>query len=201
MSVLSDSIVSTLHDFFDAMSTSIVFRKMTNTGGANPAINPVTGAITVQTTATAGASTITLTAPAGNWVLLVGDKFTVAGNATVYTITNQVTAASGKFTGVTFTPVLAANATAGAAVTMTWKNDYTVQAVIFPYDDKLINGTTITIKDHRVYARALDVNGASYPDPTNLDRLVIDGNARAIGITAEVKSGEVTTLWDIQAKG
>lgn len=201
MSVLSDSIVSTLHDFFDAMSASIVFRKMTNTGGANPAINPVTGAIAVQTTASAGAATITLTAPVGNWVLLVGDKFTVGGNATVHTITNQVSAASGKFTGVTFTPVLAANATAGAAVTMTWKNDYTVQAVVFPYEDRLIDGTTITVKDQRVYARSVDTSGTTYPDPTNLDRLVIDGNARAIGITARVKSGEVTTLWDIQAKG
>lgn len=202
MSILTDSIKTCLGSFYSTMSTTVVFRKMTKLTGPNPAINPIDGAITVSAPASSGASTITLTAPSGNWFLRVGDKFTIAGNATVYTVTAQKVAASGLFTGVAFTPVLAANASAGAAVTFTWSNDYTVSAVVSPYDDKLIDGTTISYKDHRCYMQAVDQSGTAYPEPTNLDKISIAGGAfRAIGITATVQSGDAATVYDVQARG
>ena len=201
MSILTDRIKTCLGSFYSTMSTTVVFRKMTKLTGPNPALNPVDGAITVSVPASSGASTITLTAPSGNWFLRVGDKFTIAGNATVYTVTAQKVAASGLFTSVAFTPVLAANASAGAAVTFTWSNDYTVSAVVWPYDDKLIDGTTISVHDLRLHMQAVDQSGVTYPEPTGLDKVKVNGTFRPIGIVAGVYSGDTVTVWDAQARG
>ncbi len=201
MSILTDSITTCLNSFYDTMSTTVVFRKMTKLTGPNPALNPVDGAVTVSSNASSGATSITLTAPAGNWFLRVGDKFTIAGNATIYTVQAQKVASSGTFASVSISPALAANASAGAAVTFTWSNDYTVSAVVWPYDDKLIDGTTITVRDLRCYMQSVDQSGVTYPDPTNLDKIRINGVFRPIGIIAGVYSGDAVTVWDAQAKG
>lgn len=201
MTILTDSIQSCLGSFYGTMSTSVVFRKMTKLSGPNPALNPVDGAIAVQANMSLGASTITLTAPSGNWFLRAGDKFTIAGDVTVYTVTAQKVAASGVFASVAFTPALVANATAGAVVTFTWSNDYSVSAVVYPYDAKLIDGTVITARDLRCFLRSVDQSGVTIQPPTNLDRIKIDGVFRSIGMVGSVHSGDDVTIWDCQAKG
>ncbi len=67
----------------------------------------------------AGAASISLRATQLEGRLVTGCKFTIAGNATVYTTTGQTDAASGVLTAVGITPVLAANAADGTVVTFT----------------------------------------------------------------------------------
>lgn len=184
-----------------AKGKDIVFRHTVSTGGANPASNPVTGAITVQANASAGASAITLTAPVGNWILEPGDKFVIAGDVTVYTISARTVSASSKFTNVPFSPALSANAAAGAAVTMTWTNDYPTTAIISAYDAKLIDGTTITVKDLKVVMQTVDTSGRTIPNPAPIDRVIIDGAARAVGVVSPKYAGPNVSMWEIQAKG
>jgi len=201
MTMLDDWIASDAGTVYSALSKTVTFRRMVVTGGANPSSNPVTGAITVQTSATAGASTITLTSPTGAWFIEAGDTFTIAGNATVYTVGARVVSASGKFTNVAISPVLAANATAGAAVTVTWVNDYPAKAIVSGYDYKLIDGTTITVKDLRVLMQPTDTASRTISTPTPLDRIIIDGSSRAVGMSSPQYAGSVISLWDVQAKG
>ena len=104
------------------VGTLVTFRRVTSTGGANPYTNPVTGTITVQASALACASTVTLTAPVGNWFLEAGDVLTIGGSD--YRVTARKLSASSKFTDVAISPVLAGNVASGAAVAVTWLADY-----------------------------------------------------------------------------
>ena len=73
--------------------------------------------LTVGTPAV-GATTITFDAVSLAGTVVPGDSFVIAGNTQRYAITNTVTAASNAFTGVTFTPALAAAPGDGIAVTV-----------------------------------------------------------------------------------
>lgn len=182
---------------------SIVIRHVASKGGTNPALNPVqTGSITVAVAASAGNAQITLTAPAGNWFLTTGDKFKIAGAATTYTVTADVTAASGKFTDVSFSPALTADAALGAACSVTWANDYPVKAMVGAYPAKLIDGTLITVRDAQVMAPPVDSNGRTIPPPTPaVDWVGVAGSFRRVGIVEPVYVGEGVVLWTLQAKG
>lgn len=181
------------------VGSSIVFRRMVSTGGANPATNPVTGTITVSANASAGASTITLTAPVGNWFIDVGDVLSIGG--TSYTVTARTTAASSKFTNVPISPVLAANVLAGAAVTVTWTNDYPCRAMVDDYSAYMIDGTTITARDLRVKVPTNDAAGRTIPEPTALDRIFIGGKSRTVGIVLPEHAGADPAWYACQAKG
>lgn len=201
MTILDDWIAKDTATLYATESKTVTFRKITSLSGPNPAINPVSGSITVQTTAAIGATSITLTAPTGNWFIEIGDRFTVAGNATVYTVTARNTAASSKFTGVTFTPALVAQATAGASVTFTWLNDKTVKSIVDRYPANLIDGTTITARDLRVWLQSVDTSGTAISAPTPVDRIIIDSQSRSIGIVSPIYAGSAISCYDVQAKG
>lgn len=183
------------------VGTPIVFRRVVSTGGASPYTNPFGGAVTVQANASSGASTITLTAPTGNYFVEAGDKFTIAGDTTIYTASARVLSASGKFTGVTFTPALAANATAGAAVTMTFTNDYACKGLAKSYPSNLIDGSTITVKDLRVQIPITATDNRAIPAPTPVDKISIGGAWRSIGIVMPEYQGEGPAWYTVQAKG
>jgi len=200
-SLLTMSAVYHYATVIDRIGKSITIRHVSSLGGANPALNPVGGAITVYAGAAAGVSALTLTAPLGNWFLVEGDSFTLPGDATVYTVTGQVVAAGGVFASVPVTPTLAQNVAAGAAVTMTWANDYPTKALVSGYDAKLIDGTTITLRDLRVVAATTDTNGRPIPTPVALDKVIIDGVARPVGIVSPMYAGDVISVIEIQAKG
>jgi hypothetical protein len=74
---------------------------------------------TLSAAVTAGASTVSLTSTSLQGRLPEGAKFTIAGNATEYTTTADVEAASNVLSSVPVTPVIAANASLGAVVTIT----------------------------------------------------------------------------------
>lgn len=95
--------------------------------------NRVTGAglaaLTVSGAHLAGVASIALTATALEGGAPAGLRFTIAGNATEYEVQAASTAASSVVT-LSISPVLAANAPAGAAVTITRAyGEWTFQAV------------------------------------------------------------------------
>jgi hypothetical protein len=180
----------------EATGKPVVFRKVTNTGGA---INPVSGAITVSTSAAIGASTVTLTAPVGTWALEAGDTFTNAG--TVHTVTARTVSASGKFTNVPITPALAASMTAGQGVAFSWGNDYACKGIVGAFEASLIDGTLIKVGDARVLMQVTDSAGRTIPKPTATDKLIMDGIPRTI-VTAGVQyAGSDPAVYDVQARG
>ena len=137
----------------------ITYRRRTTISGANPAPSPPTYVAPVVNGATlAGASSINFgvdLTQGGVFTgrLIAGDTFQVAGDATTYTVTGQVVSPSNSdtLTGVPFTPNLARNAANGAAVTFAFVADTpNVSALITDYPARLIDGQTITEKDHRV---------------------------------------------------
>lgn len=77
-----------------------------------------TGTLAVVAATSKGATTIGLDAGAVTGTLVPGDTFVIAGNTQRYAITNTTTAATNAFTGVTFTPALAADAAEDAVVTV-----------------------------------------------------------------------------------
>ena len=176
----------------------IVFRRMTTISGAQ---NPVSGTITVATAAVIGASTITLTAPQGNWFLAAGDTFTVAGDPTVYTIEANVTAASAKFTGVSISPPLAANASIGAAVSFVWQADYPTFGRVSQYSPHMLVNSTIGVRDIKLLMQVVDTSGRPIPQPRPLDLVSVDGAFRAIGIAPEIYAAEAPVLYEVQVKG
>lgn len=182
-----------------AKGTSVVFRRVTSTGGASPATNPVTGAITVATAALAGASTVTLTAPVGAWLLEAGDVLAIGGSD--YTVTARTLSASGKFTGVPVSPVLAAGVSAGAAVAVTWQADYPCRAMVDGYATNLIDGTTIKAQDLRCKLPTTSTDGRTLPQPSALDKVIIGGASRSIGIVKPYYAGAGAAWWEVQARG
>jgi hypothetical protein len=183
------------------VGTLVTFRRVTNTGGASPATNPVTGAITVSAPALAGASTVTLTAPVGNWFLETGDMLTIGGSD--YTVTVRKLSASSKFTDVAVSPVLAGNVSAGAAVAVTWVGDYPCRAEIDSYSSNLIDGTLIKAVDLcvRLPTTSTETTPRTLPLPGPLDKIGIGGAWRQVGIVAPEFQGSGPVWFDAQAKG
>jgi parallel beta-helix repeat protein len=70
---------------------------------------------TLKTTATAGAATVDLQATTLTGKIGPGDTLQFTGDATVYTVTNLVTAAGNELLGVAVTPALAKTITAGTS--------------------------------------------------------------------------------------
>lgn len=99
-------------------------------------------ALTVATAALAGATALDLEAALLKGELVVGAKFTIAGDATVYTATTTNDAGlDGKLQAVGISPALAQNAALGAAVTVTqsW-SDETYPAARASLDEELLDG-------------------------------------------------------------
>jgi len=84
-----------------------------------------TGALLVDGATAIDATTINLDAASVTGTLVPGDTFVIAGNTQRYAVTNTVTASGNAFTGVTFTPALAAAAADNASVTVSL-DDHTI---------------------------------------------------------------------------
>jgi hypothetical protein len=178
----------------------VIFRKTTSLIGPNPATNPVAGAISVALAAGTGAASVTLAAPPGTWLLLPGDSFTLAGDATLYCVTVPAVSASGRFSDVGIAPALASPVAAGAALAMTWGNDYPVKASIGRYAAQEVTGTTITAADVKVLVPAQSEDGRAVPPPMPLDRLMIDGVTRTIVTAAPRYTGDQVGVYEVQAR-
>ena len=183
----------------EATGKPIVFRRIVSTGGASPALNPVTGAISVAIAALAGASTVTLTAPVGNWFLEVGDVLTIG--AVTATVAARMVSASGKFTNVPLTAPFSAGVSAGATVSVTWINDFPCKAIIGSFENRLVDGTTVKVGDVRVMAQTVDTSGRAIPKPTATDKLIVDGVAKVVVNANAQFAGSDPAIFDVQARG
>ena len=144
----------------------------------------------------AGVTTINLT---GTTALAAGDTFTTG---VIHTITAPVTPVAGVLTGVAFTPATTLAIANGATVNISRATDYPVKAIIGSYEAKLIDGSVITVKDLRVMMQPTTTAGAALPTPvTGSDKIVIDGQARTVGVVAPHYAGSTVAIFECQAKG
>ena len=177
----------------------IVFRSITGSGATQSP--PVGTDFTVATAASAGAGQIDIGSGFTQGKLLPGDKFTIAGNATQYTVTGSgVAAASNKFAAVPIAPNLAANAGQGAAVTFEFSRDFIVRAAVASYDAKEITGT-VKVDDRRlvILQSSLDAAG-SVPAPSSDDRVTFENQPFNIISAKAIYQAGQPYAWDLQLR-
>ena len=178
---------------------TVTYRSVTGSGTTQ---SPPQGtSFAVKTAALAGVSALTIDAPFAVGRLLAGDTFTIAGNATVYTVAAPVTASSSTFTGVTFTPVLAANAAEDAAVTFTFSRDYSVRAAIAGYTANEVAGG-VQVGDRRVVILEDALDDASLSEPPKAgDRATFESRQFTVITATAVYGDGVPVAWDLQVRG
>lgn len=177
----------------------VTYRSASGSGATqNP---PIGTGFTVATAASAGASAVSIKSGFAQGKLAAGDKFTIAGNATQYTVAAPGTQASGNtFTAVPITPVLAANAALNAAVTFDFARDYTVRASIAGYDAKELQGS-VQVGDRRlvILQSAFDAAGMT-DDPKATDKVTFENQTyNVIRATAIYQAG-TAYAWDLQLR-
>ncbi len=147
----------------DRAGQTVTLRKVTSdydvATGVNAVNPPSTPTLKVNGTTASGLTTIALDATTVTGRLIVGDSFLISGDATVYTLTNNVNAASNGFAGVTFTPALALEAADDADVTVTFSADHSVKASVRSFGPKEIIGL-IQQGDREVRMASLTVTPA-----------------------------------------
>lgn len=178
---------------------TVTYRSTTGSGITQSP--PQGSSFKVYAAALAGVSAISIDATFTVGKLLGGDTFTIAGDATVYTIASPVAASSNRFTNVPFTPVLAADAAEDAAVTFDFSRDYSVRAAIAGYSAEEIAGG-VQVGDRRVVILedALDDAGMS-DSPKATDRLTFEGKQFTVVNATAIYGDGVPVAWDLQVRG
>jgi len=140
-----------------------------------------------------GATTITLDAVSATGTLKKGDSFVIAGNTQRYAIMADNLAAANTFTGVTFTPPLAANAADNAVVT------YNVQGSLVKAQNLMFHRNAFALgmaKLPDVLISQMGAKVASIADPiTGLalrSRMFYDGNNSKVIVALDVLYGVKT---------
>jgi hypothetical protein len=178
---------------------AITYRSVSGSGATQSP--PMGETFAVKVAALAGASSITIDAPFAFGRLVAGDTFTIAGNATIYTVAAPVTASSGTFTGVTFAPALAANAAEDAAVTFIFARDYSVRAAIANYSASEVAGG-VQVGDRRVVVLESALDDAGMSDtPKATDKVTFEGRQFTVINAAAVYGDGVPVAWDLQVRG
>ena len=132
----------------------------------------------VATTAASGSGTISMnTLSAGLTGLAPGDKFTVSPGSTTYTAINTTTASAGVLSGVTFTPNLSVQATAGATISITKTVALTVQGLSEGVNAALVPNSLIQATDVSVLVDASTLPGK----PTLTDTITLP-NGRKVTV-------------------
>lgn len=177
----------------------VIYRSATGSGATQ---NPPQGAgFSVASAASAGATAVSIKASFTVGKILPGDKFTIAGNATEYTVTGPgVSAASNQFAAVPITPALAANAALNAVVTFDFARDFTARAAVANYDAKEMMGT-IQVGDRRLVILQSALDAAGMTDaPKSTDRITFENQPfNVIQATAIYQAGE-PYAWDVQLR-
>jgi hypothetical protein len=185
---------------FDASwGLDVVLRSATGSGTSQ---SPPQGAgFTVAAAALAGAAAVSIKAGFTTGKLVAGDKFTIAGNATEYTVTGPgVAAVSNQFSNVPITPVLAADAAQGAAVTFDFALDFIVRAAIANYTQDEYKGT-VQMGDRRIVLlqSALDQSDMTEA-PKAGDRVAMENQTfSVVSAVATYQAGE-PYAWDLQLR-
>ena len=133
-------------------------------------------AVSVNGTVAAGGSSITFDSPGLEGTLVASSTFTIAGNATVYTVTTDVEAASGALTSVAFSPVLAAEATDDLVATLSTGATYTPSCAVLSPRDWDVDGSLVHQDSRIVWLSAEDLTIT----PRDTDELTVNGEAEQI---------------------
>lgn len=178
---------------------SIGYRSVTGSGlTQNP---PVGEDYTVAANASAGASSVSITADFIQGRLNAGDRLTIAGNATTYTVQAPgAQAASDAFASVPISPVLAANAAAGAAVTFDFARDHAVRAAVADYMARDFQGA-VKSGDRRlvVLQSALDAAGMTEA-PASGDRVTFEAAPYNVESVKAIYQGSEPYAWELQIR-
>lgn len=143
-------------------------------------------ALAVRGAHAAGASSINLDAPSVRGRLKKGMTFTIAGDGTTYTVTGNFTAAANRLDGVTFSPVLAANAADDAAVTVAEVVEFTFRDVVVSNFDEAELGSEVQGSDRKVILHTV---GAPIIDVDETDGLRVNGEPEEIQRVGRRRSG------------
>lgn len=176
--------------------TTIILRRITTDGGPAPSTNPPTGGpATVDAETLSGTSLITI---AGGFRgrLVAGDAFSIAAGQ-IHTITGAIAAVGGKFIDIAFTPALAADAAAGAAVTFTYAADVTLTARIGSFPTRMVDGTAIRSTDLMV----IIPGSALSTRPAPSDLILIGGVPHNVISADPQYVRDAVGLWRVQARG
>jgi hypothetical protein len=178
---------------------AVGYRSVTGSGSAQ---NPPQGAgFTLAAAASAGAAAISIRSAFTVGKLLAGDKLTIAPVATVYTVTGAgVQAAANQFSAVPITPVLAANAALGAAVTFDFARDYGVRAGVAAYAAHEFQGGVL-VGDRRLAIFQAGLTAAGMTDaPKASDRVTFEGKSFNVISAAPLYRGDTAFAWDVQVR-
>lgn len=157
-------------------------------------------AVTANTAAGASAIGIRSTYTVGR--VLAGDRFTIAGDATVYTVTGSGAQASANaFAAVPFTPALAAPVAAGAAVTFSFSRDYAVKGALAGYAaEQMLGG--LQVGDRRLIVPHAMLAAAGMTDePKAGDPAIIGGKARNIQVATAAHQAGAPVVWELVIRG
>lgn len=163
------------------MGYTVTIRHETKKDGANPAINPPQyESLKVSASVLAGVSTIVFAGNPFTGRFIIGDKFTIAGDLTEYTVSAEAISPTLSDTvTVQFTPVLVANAAADVVVTVTsFAADATLRAVVTDRNTRLRPQETVQSDEDMV--RFLNADLASGVVPTIGDKIMIRNVASQI---------------------
>lgn len=181
---------------------SATYRRITQSAGApspNSKQNPpdVTGSLTVQATVNAGQSSIVATAPSLRGRFAAGDQFTVAGNATVYTISADAIAANNQAT-LSFTPALATQAVSSTALTFVFDADTAIRVA-----PRRLSPRDLTTSDIQNGMRMLVIAAKSLlSPPKDGDRILLDGNwLTIVGPPSTAYDGEEAAVYRVIVRG
>lgn len=177
----------------------IVFRAATGTGAT---LSPpsITGTPYVSSAASAGAVSVTIKAGYAVGRIVAGDKLTIAGDSTVYTVTAPVSAVSNTFTNVPISPALAMPAALNAAVTATYAADYDVRAAVAGYEASQLQGGVL-VGDRRVVILQSTLAAAGFsgaPQATHM--IIMEGRSFAVKSANAFYEGEAPKVWEIQTR-
>lgn len=177
---------------------SMFLRRVTMLDGPTSAPNPptITGGLTVFGAVSAGASTITLRARSASGRLIAGDRFVLAGDTTIHTITAQVIAASNTFTPVPFSPPLTQPVADGAAAALFYAADVPITARVDGFAENLVDGTLVRVGDLNVMIPGAELMAA----PQAVDKIVLDGVVKSIVTVTPVYAAAQVAFWRVQAR-
>lgn len=155
-----------------------------------------TVALVVNGAHLAGVSAISLRADLLEGILLAGGKFTIAGNATVYTVQADAEATAAALSA-SISPVLAANAADGAAVTLTLSYvDYTFVGMRGRQDVENIDTGEASTR------RLVHLAGENAPvTPRLTDFIVLDSDPQIIAAIHPVNTGGGVIRWECALGG
>lgn len=147
--------------------------------------------VAVKGTTAIGATSIDLDSAGLEGTLVASMTFTIAGDATVYTVSASVEAASGELKSVAFSPPLEAEAADDAVVTLSAGASYTAAvSILNPNEEDL--GTGLVHEDSLVAVVSADGLGVEITDS---DQVTIDGVRKRISLVNPRKTTGTPTSY------